>query len=132
MTDLSLLRNLAYDGMTRMRKCNFCNDALARTHRRLWEKPIYSVVFKCRACDSRVGAKRNLFQYFGGHAKCPRCGTEEIKQRSKPDRIDRLVKTPISVFQSLTGGKLYHCLFCRIQFYDLRHQRSSRFASAAD
>jgi hypothetical protein len=117
-----------------MRKCTFCNDSLTRTHRRLWEKPIYSVVFKCRACESRIGAKREFFHYFGGHAKCPRCGTEEVKQRSTLDRIDRLVKTPISVFQALTGGKLYHCLFCRIQFYDLRRRsrQRSRLASAAD
>jgi hypothetical protein len=25
------------------------------------------------------------------------------------------------VVQSLLGGRLYHCNYCRIQFYDLRH-----------
>jgi len=118
-----------------MRKCKQCNEILARSHRRFWEKPVYSVVFECRECESRVGAKRNFFHYFGGYAKCPRCGSEEIAKRSKRDRIDRMIRTPISVFQSLTGGSLYHCFFCRIQFYDLRRRnpkRGSRLASAAD
>jgi hypothetical protein len=46
-----------------------------------------------------------------------------------------LIRTPISLLQSLTGGNLYHCGFCRIQFYDHRdrnRERASRFASAAD
>jgi hypothetical protein len=101
----------------------------------LWEKPIYSVIFTCRGCESRVGAKRNFFDYFGGHAKCPRCGTEDLKKRSKPDKIDKLIKTPISMLQSFAGGYLYHCGFCRIQFYDRRRQARARFphyASAAD
>ncbi len=118
-----------------MRNCAHCGETLARTHRRFWEKPIFEVVFKCRGCETRIGAKRNFLNYFGGHAKCPRCGAEELHKRSKPDRIDKLVKSPMSVVQSLAGGNLYHCGFCRIQFYDLREgksRRSSRFVSAND
>jgi hypothetical protein len=84
------------------------------------------VVFKCRSCETRVGAKRNFFDYFGGHAKCPGCGTEDLKKRNKPDKIDKLIKHPVSVLQSVTGGYLYHCAFCRIQFYDLRGQGRMR------
>jgi hypothetical protein len=112
-----------------------CHESLVRTRRYLWEKPIYSVIFTCRTCESRVGAKRNFFRYFGGYAKCPRCGSEELKARKKRDGIDTLIKNPISVLQSLTGGKLYHCLFCRIQFYDLRDrvkQRSLRRTATAE
>jgi hypothetical protein len=39
------------------------------------------------------------------------------------------------MLQSIAGGTLYHCAFCRIQFYDLRRLsrlHSSRTASAAD
>jgi hypothetical protein len=37
-----------------------------------------------------------------------------------------LIKHPASVLQSVTGGYLYHCAFCRIQFYDLRRQSRMR------
>jgi hypothetical protein len=101
----------------------------------LWEKPVYSIVFECTKCEVRIGAKRKIFDYFGGNVKCPGCGTEKLERKRKRDKIDRLIKTPISVFQSLIGGNLYHCGFCRIQFYDVRRiqpQRSSHRASAAD
>jgi len=93
---------------------------MVRSHRRLWEKPIYSFVHKCRECESRVRTKHRLLEYVSGPAKCPHCGDREIQRRSTRDKIDRTLRTPFSVVQSLLGGQLYHCGFCRIQFYDLR------------
>jgi len=40
---------------------------------------------------------------------------------SKADKIDPVIKSFSSVVQGLLGGRLYHCNYCRIQFYDLRH-----------
>jgi hypothetical protein len=114
-----------------MINCAHCGEKLARTRRRFWEKPFYTVVFQCRGCGMRMGSKRDIFNYLGRSAKCPRCGAEEITRRSKPDKIDKMSRTPASLFQSLLGGNLYHCFFCRLQFYDLRrrHRKSTESAS---
>ncbi len=53
---------------------------------------------------------------------CPECGTTRLKKLSKPDRIDRVSTVPWSKIQRFLGGRLYHCLFCRLQFYDCRRQ----------
>ena len=109
-----------------MPKCNQCGDDLARSHRKLWEKPIYSVVFTCRLCETRAGMTHRYFNYFGPYAKCPRCGNGDLRKRETLDRIDRLLRTPISWLQGLFGANLYHCVLCRMQFYDFRSfQRSN-------
>lgn len=53
--------------------------------------------------------------------QCPRCHTLKVSRRIAPDKIDPVIKTFSSVIQGLLGGRLYHCNYCRIQFYDLRH-----------
>jgi hypothetical protein len=115
-----------------MPQCALCGENLARSHRKFWEKPIYSVVFKCKGCETRVGAKHNFFNYLASHARCPRCGTEDLGKRITRDKIDKVIRTPISILQSIVGGTLYHCIYCRIQFYDLRGRRRIRKQSEAE
>lgn len=103
-----------------MPRCLNCGESLVRTHRKLWEKLIYDLVFKCRACGLRVGEKYHFFLNFGPDARCPRCGTTQLDKRNTRDKIDKLIKTPTSMVHALLGGYLYHCVFCRIQFYDVR------------
>jgi hypothetical protein len=45
----------------------------------------------------------------------------KVSRRIAPDKIDPVIKSFSSVLQGLLGGRLYHCNYCRIQFYDLRH-----------
>jgi hypothetical protein len=52
--------------------------------------------------------------------RCPLCGTERVERRRKRDHVDRASMRPASIIQYLLGGHLYHCLNCRLQFYDLR------------
>jgi len=52
--------------------------------------------------------------------RCPDCGTARVVHRSKRDPIDRMSKSPSSVIAKWMGGKLYHCIFCRLQFYSTR------------
>jgi hypothetical protein len=40
------------------------------------------------------------------------------------DHIDDMSYRPSSIIQRLLGGQLYHCIGCRLQFYDLRPRRS--------
>ena len=96
---------------------------MARSHRNFFEKALFSIVFKCRACGVRTGEKHRFFSHFGKHAQCPRCGTKNLEKRSSRDKIDRVLKSPISMLQAALGGHLYHCTFCRIQFYDLRGRK---------
>jgi len=55
-------------------------------------------------------------------SRCPDCGTARVVYRSKRDPIDRMSKAPSSIVAKWRGGKLYHCIFCRLQFYSTRPQ----------
>jgi hypothetical protein len=61
-------------------------------------------------------------------ACCPNCGTTDVVGLRQPDKIDRFVMTPWSLFQRLLGGTLIYCARCRIQFFD-RRQRLRRIRS---
>ncbi len=39
------------------------------------------------------------------------------------------MKNPMSLVQKLLGGSLYHCVYCRLQFYDLRKLSSVETAA---
>ena len=53
----------------------------------------------------------------GEVCRCPDCGTSRVVLRKKRDHIDRLSRAPSSLLAKVRGGKLYHCIFCRLQFY---------------
>jgi hypothetical protein len=43
-----------------------------------------------------------------------------LRRLAERDHIDHMYRHPLSLLQRLLGGKLYHCRYCRIQFYDWR------------
>ena len=43
--------------------------------------------------------------------------------RSRPDKIDRVMRGPIRLMHQVLGGTLYHCIHCRLQFYDIRKKK---------
>jgi phage FluMu protein Com len=86
----------------------------------------YAAIFRCRKCDSQSKTKQRFYGYITGQAKCPKCLREDVRRQRIPDGIDRIVKSPLSVLQGLMGGHLYHCVYCRIQFYDLRARERDR------
>lgn len=57
--------------------------------------------------------------------RCPDCGTSRLVARKKRDHIDRMSRAPSSVIAKWRGGKLYHCIFCRLQFYSTKPLASS-------
>ena len=65
---------------------------------------------------------------YARYAACPECGTERVKRLIRRDRIDRMSDVPWSTIQRHLGGKLFHCVLCRLQFYDCRKQAPSPLA----
>jgi len=101
-------------------QCDKCGGPVRRSHRRGIEKIVYSSIFKCPECKSRIKVSLLGPGLFGKHAQCPRCGDLEPIRRSNLDTVDSMSYLPFGLFHRLFCGKLYHCLFCRMQFYDSR------------
>ena len=87
---------------------------------RLW----YEAVFECRECHSRVTHPRGFMWYFADVTRCPHCGTERLRRISRPDHIDRMFWNFYYPLRFMSGLRLYHCRFCRIQFYDKERAKS--------
>ncbi len=75
---------------------------------------------ECRQCHTRKPEPRWYALYLGDYPRCPRCGTYRLTHLSTRDKIDKMLKGPINYLQFLWGADLYHCRYCRVQFYDVR------------
>jgi len=53
----------------------------------------------------------------GRVAQCPDCGTTRLVIRRTRDPIDRYEGGLLSWCRRKMGATLYHCIFCRVQFY---------------
>ena len=52
-------------------------------------------------------------------AQCPQCGTTRLKILPKLDAIDKLHGNSLANrMRARRGDTLYHCIYCRLQFYD--------------
>lgn len=63
---------------------------------------------------------RRYRYHLGGEARCPNCGTARLSKLKERDGIDPMQSGFLNLLERWAGGKLYHCCFCRIQFYDRR------------
>lgn len=104
-------------------QCPKCDGVLVRTRRKTLEKLIFSHTFRCRNCSRKVRESYLQTNLFGEFAVCPRCENPVPDRRTRPDRVDSMLNTPIRFLHRIMGGKLYHCVFCRLQFYDVRSLR---------
>ena len=97
---------------------------MRRVHRSFLERFRYAAIYYCKSCDTEEYAPR-IFQYrFGPYARCPRCGTYRLSRLKERDRIDPMNSGLLNLLERMTGGKLFHCRFCRVQFYDRRSRAS--------
>ena len=103
-----------------MPHCNTCGVRLRRVHRTVRERFLYMGIFKCPQCQEIRRMARRYTYYFGEHSRCPLCGTCRLRVLTERDHIDRMLKTPMNTWNRMTGGRLYHCRYCRVQFYDKR------------
>lgn len=60
--------------------------------------------------------------YFAETTQCPLCGTERLRRLTERDGIDRMHHNLFSLVHPLFGIRLYHCRYCRIQFYDIERE----------
>lgn len=103
-----------------MQKCARCGARLRRVHRTFFERFSYMAIYECKACGVEEFVPRRFRLHFGGSARCPRCGTYRIVRLKAPDRIDPMHAGLFNLLERLAGGRLHHCRYCRIQFYDRR------------
>lgn len=103
-----------------MQSCKECGSIVARRHRSGNERILYQACFKCRRCNADNRTYRIFFQFLQHYVDCPRCGTVDLSKLRSIDRIDRMTRNPFRHIIRLFGGTLYHCGYCRYQFYDLR------------
>jgi cytoskeletal protein CcmA (bactofilin family) len=53
--------------------------------------------------------------------RCPRCGTTRLHVLKRLDGIDRLHGNRLAnEIRARRGDTIYHCIYCRLQFYDAR------------
>ncbi len=43
-----------------------------------------------------------------------------VTRLKEPDRIDPFQTGFLNLLERMAGGRLFHCRFCRVQFYDRR------------
>jgi hypothetical protein len=103
-----------------MKKCASCGGKLRRVHRTFWERFHFLAIYECVECDIEQCLPRPWRYHFGPQALCPRCGNARLTRLKERDQIDPMQGGLWNLFKRLAGGKLAHCRFCRLQFYDRR------------
>jgi len=103
-----------------MHKCLRCGGRLRRVHRTLLERLGYMAIYQCQRCREEQVVLRRWRYHLGAGARCPLCGSRRITKLKAPDKIDRMQSGFLNFVERLANGKLYHCRFCRIQFFDRR------------
>ncbi len=119
--------------MRAVRKCGQCGGKLRRVHRTFWERFKYLAIYDCRQCEREVLIPRHYTYHFGSACRCPKCGTFRVVKLKVPDKIDPMQGGLTNLLEQLAGGNLYHCCYCRVQFFDRRplDPNASRVAARA-
>jgi DNA-directed RNA polymerase subunit RPC12/RpoP len=104
---------------------------MRRVHRTLMERFSYLAIYSCKECNAEDNLPRAHQMHRGKAARCPKCGTFRIKQLKEPDKIDPMHTGLLNILERMVGGKLFHCRFCRIQFWDRRRLQSEVLADEA-
>lgn len=104
-----------------MRKCGYCGGShLKRVHRTFIERFSYLAIYECRDCENEEFVPRRYNYRRGEEARCPNCGTYRLTRLRGVDKIDKMLPGLLNRLEKMMGGNLYHCVFCRLQFYDRR------------
>lgn len=101
-------------------KCLRCGGKVRRVHRTFLEHFQYLAIYECLACDTEQCLPRPYLYHLGPRVRCPRCGTFRVSRLKERDHIDAMRKGPVNFLKRLSGGRLVHCRYCRLQFYDRR------------
>lgn len=101
---------------------------MRRVHRTLLERVSYLAIYSCKHCHAEDNLPRAHQLHRGKAARCPKCGTYRITRLKEPDRIDPMHTGLLNMLEKMAGGRLFHCRYCRIQFWDRRRLRSEILA----
>jgi len=101
-------------------KCGNCGARLHRMHRSFLERFQFLAIYGCPECSIEQCVPHSYRYRFGPFARCSRCGTARLTRLKKPDHIDRMRGGAWDLLERLIGGKIVHCRYCRLQFYDRR------------
>lgn len=77
-------------------------------------------LYECCDCLDVTSIPRRYRHHFGVYCRCPRCGTLRVTRLKERDHIDPMNTGFLHLLERLAGGRLFHCHFCRVQFYDRR------------
>jgi DNA-directed RNA polymerase subunit RPC12/RpoP len=103
-----------------MTKCARCGGKVRRVHRTLAERLRFLAVYECLSCQEAEFVPRQFQYHLGPETRCPSCGTLRITKLKERDKIDPMNTGLLNFLERIFGGNLYHCCFCRLQFYDRR------------
>jgi hypothetical protein len=103
---------------------------LRRIHRDFQERLRFLAVYRCPGCNATETVERRYRLHLGENCRCPKCGTYRVTKLKERDHIDKMHTGLLQLLEKLAGGRLYHCCFCRLQFYDRRRMRTSAAARA--
>ena len=93
---------------------------MRRVHRTLMERFNYLAIYECKECHAEDNLPRTHKLHLGKKARCPKCGTYRIVRLKEPDTIDKMHTGLWNLLERMVGGRLHHCRYCRIQFWDRR------------
>jgi len=101
--------------------CEQCGGRLRRVHRTFFERFNYMAIYECRKCEKEQYAPRRFRYHLGPSCRCPICGTYRVVRLKAPDKIDRKHGGFLNLVERLAGkGRMFHCRWCRLQFFDRR------------
>src|SRR6476619_7543250 len=106
-----------------MTECSSCR--FHRVHRTFWERLVYRAAFECIDCKRRITLRHSFSFQLALEARCPKCGSAQLRRLNSPDKIESMSRRPWNLIQGFLGGHLYYCALCRLQFYDWRGRQSS-------
>ena len=102
-------------------KCGQCNGKLRRVHRTFFERFSYMAIYECQKCEREEFVPRRFRYHLGPSCRCPVCGTYRVSRLKQPDKIDRKHGGFLNLLERFAGkGRLFHCRWCRLQFFDRR------------
>jgi DNA-directed RNA polymerase subunit RPC12/RpoP len=102
-------------------KCGQCGGKLRRVHRSFLERFSYMAIYECRKCEREEFAPRRYRYHLGPTCRCPVCGSHRVVKLKSPDRIDKMHTGFLNLLERIASkGVLFHCRWCRLQFYDRR------------
>ena len=78
-------------------------------------------IYECHKCEREEFVPRRYRYHFGPTCRCPVCGTYRVVRLKERDKIDRMHSGFLNLVEKAVGrNRLYHCRWCRLQFFDRR------------